>query len=130
MKDNYTSDLYRSAYNDDAHDVLLKKIIELQNTIDTAKLNSNKNTKAIEFYESVVSTMKYAWAQLVELEGVHIKNKFLNSENEFLKCRASDLQQELNKYRIVEKLIVVGELDETIKAVEDYLKSRKKHNEQ
>ncbi|MGN7988683.1 hypothetical protein ACTJKC_15145 [Pedobacter sp. 22226] len=125
MKDNYNSDLYKSVYNSDADEVLLKKIIELQNTIDTAKMSPNKSSKAIEFYESVIATMKYAWAQLVELEGVHLKNKFLNTENGYLKCMVSDLQQELNKYRTVEKLVVTGELDEIVKAVDNYLKNRK-----
>ncbi|WP_316828095.1 hypothetical protein [Pedobacter miscanthi] len=124
MNNLSTADLYRTAYNNDAPDVLLKKISELQNTLDQAKQNPSKNLKAITFYESIVGAMKYAWSQMIEQDQVYKQNQFLKRENDFLKEQAAYLNNELNKYKTVEQLTVSGELNETIAAVNEFLKNK------
>jgi len=124
MNNLSTADLYRTAYNNDAPDVLLKKISELQNTLDQAKQNPSKNLKAIPFYESIVGAMKYAWSQMIEQDQVYKQNQFLKRENDFLKEQAAYLNNELNKYKTVEQLTVSGELNETIAAVNEFLKNK------
>jgi hypothetical protein len=124
MSQDIHENLINFAYKSDASDILLKKIAELQNTLDAARQNSKRNEKAIEFYESVIAAMKYAFSSLVGLEQMFKQNIFLQSENTFLKQHLHYCQNELNKYKTVEELIVTGDFDKVNNSVSDYLKNK------
>jgi hypothetical protein len=124
MAQDIHSNMLNFAYKADAPDLLLKKITELQSTLDAARLNPKRNEKAIDFYESVIASMKYAWSSLVGMEQLYRQNAFLLSENSFLKQHMQYCQSELNKYRTIEELQVSGEMSEVIKSVSDFLKNK------
>ena len=106
-----------------APDILLKKIGELQKTLEVAKTNSIKNQKAIEFYEGILSAMKFAWAYMQDLEWIHHRHKILENENEFLKDYAEKLKNDLLRYKIVEEMKLTGDFEEVVKAVDNFIKN-------
>ncbi len=124
MSQDIHKNLISFAYKSDAADILIKKIAELQNTLDAARQNSKRNEKAIEFYESVIASMKYAWHSLIGLEQMYKQNVFLQSENQFLKQHLHYCQSELNKYKTVEELTISGDFDKVNEAVSNFLKNK------
>ena len=124
MSQDIHKNLINFSYKTDAPDILMKKISELQNTLDAARQNPKRNEKAIEFYQSVISAMKYAWHSLVGLEQLYKQNIFLQSENQFLKQHLQHCQNELNKYKTVEELQITGDFDKVNEAVTFFLKNK------
>lgn len=124
MKQDIHKNLLNFSYKSDAADILVKKIAELQNTLDSARQNTKRNEKAIEFYESVISAMKYAFSSLIGMEQMFKQNIFLQTENEFLKQHLQYCQNELNKYKTVEELMVSGDFEQVNIAVSNFLKNK------
>lgn len=107
----------------EAPDLLLKKMSELLASIQKAKEGQHKNLKAIEFYESLYNTMKFAWAYMVDMERLPQLMNRMQLENEFLKDHMRALQEKLTKYETIEILKVNGEFEKTCANVDAYLAS-------
>jgi hypothetical protein len=108
-------------FSSEAPDMLLKKISELENTLNAAKEAPNKSQKAIDFYTGILGTMKYAWAYMVDMEWIHKRLKMVEGENEFLKEWAGSLQDRLLKYEVIEQLKLSGDFEKVVEAVDIFM---------
>jgi hypothetical protein len=118
LKDKFAAQF---ALQSEAPDLLLKKICELRNTIAKANENATKNGKAIDFYTSVLNTMKYAWGYMEDVNFVFTRNKQLESQVEYLQSTVEHLQNKLLKFEVIAQLKVSGDFDEVVQSVTDYL---------
>lgn len=105
----------------EAADMLLKKIVDLEQTLHTAKESTTKNQKAIDFYTEMLGVMKFAWAYMTDMEWIGKRNILLIAENKFLREWAGSLQAKITKYEVVEELKVSGDFEKTVKAVDNYI---------
>jgi hypothetical protein len=110
----------KTAIYSKAPDMMLDKMAVLSDILLKHKAKGG-NPDSLKFYEEILGTMKFAYAYMMDVAYVYEHNQVLNSENDFLKKWAGELNRRLNDYETINRLKTTGNFEETCQIVDQYI---------
>ena len=92
-------------------------------------IDKDKNKKKYEMMDKLVKSMHHALNFINDTSKVHQMLSITNQENKLLKRRLSIIENELTKYKVVEELILTGELENVKQAAQQAISKSKDGSE-
>jgi len=86
-----------------APDLLLEKITQLNVEISKFR-NMGYNQQYIEFFESILQSMRLAYTYMQDTKYIHQRNVLLENNIRFLAYYNKEIEEQLNELRTVMKL--------------------------
>lgn len=110
-------------------DALIADMSNLQNILNKIDLvSAPQNRSSYEFYKKMRVNMANATKVLMDIESQVEKYTYTEEMNKFLAGRVKTLEDELNRYRVVEELVLNDELDNILSIIKDKDELLKKYS--
>ena len=105
----------------DIPDILLDKIAEVHAMLVKYKATSGEDNKSYVFWKGVEDVMKLSWGHHMDVNFIYKDWQLTKSWCEFLTQKVDFLQKKVNKYENVAELVALGQLEDVLKGVNNYI---------
>lgn len=102
----------------EAPELLLEQILTLQKIVTNHKLKKGEDDNYRTF-KKILDAMLFSWQFMQDMKGTADKINLLSFENKMLREYLARVEEELLTYRVVEKQLLKGTIEDVMKRAQD-----------